>query len=90
LTDNSRLFPIRKSKVNRWDFVRAFKPPEYLSIENGRIFKLEVMQPNGSPDYKFVVDRFNSTFAQARHGMFNPVAPVRMPPPGLFGGGAGG
>lgn len=43
--------------VMKWDFIGTFKPPAELSIENGKIFKVEKIFP-GCPDYEFVVKKF--------------------------------
>lgn len=62
-------------KVCRWDFVSTFKPPDHLSVENGKISMLkEIYQ--GEIDYDFVSKAFLTTIKGA----------VGVNQPNLFGG----
>jgi CRISPR/Cas system CMR-associated protein Cmr3 (group 5 of RAMP superfamily) len=65
----------KNETIKRWDYVQTFRPPPSLSIENGRIYKIEKLNQN-SPDYELVANSFLSTFggANAGVGIFNPLA----------------
>lgn len=48
LENNNRWACASKSSVKRWDAVTTFKPPPELSIESGRICKVEKLDPNSA------------------------------------------
>lgn len=36
----------KKESIKKWDFVSTFKPPALLSIEKGKIFKIDKISAN--------------------------------------------
>ncbi len=59
---NMQVLPVaKKETIKKWDFVSTFKPSAHLSIENGKIFKIEKVTTN-SQEYEFVTNMFLSTF----------------------------
>jgi hypothetical protein len=76
LDNQAKVMVRRKEQVTRWDYVATFKPPAYLSIENGRIFSVDKLN-QGSPDYDFVANLFKTTYGNGNGGLFggNPIPP---------------
>ena len=56
-----RLALTKKETIKRWDYISTFKPPANLSIENGRIFKVDKLN-EGAHEYSYVTDLFLSTW----------------------------
>lgn len=57
----------KKETVTRWDYLSTFKPPQYLSLEGGTIFKIEKLKEN-SYDYDMVSKEFINTYGGAQLG----------------------
>lgn len=61
LVNFQKIIVKKKEVISRWDYIATFKPPAYLSIENGNIFSIETLS-EASPDFEFVSKKFKSTF----------------------------
>lgn len=75
LQNDTRWACASKQTTKRWDAVTSFRPPPELSIESGRICKVEKLDPN-SAEYQLLAEQFLST----SNGQIPPTS-------GLFGGG---
>ena len=51
---------IYEEKVEKWDFLAAFKPPADLSIQSGQIYRVENLKL-GSFEYQYIEDLFTKS-----------------------------
>lgn len=78
-----KLLVKKTETVKRWDYVKTFKPPMNLSIENGQIFQIVDLKP-GSDEFNYVSKKFISTFGANPNIMPFGVNPI-LGGGGLFG-----